>query len=89
MGSSLGICKTIFPRGVVFSITIGAYLKAPASEPSSQPPLPATPQINQQLETAPQFGSCVKAKAAGFGPSTARVDPECEWNRDNDGAIYK
>lgn len=39
--------------------------------------------------TDPRFGTCADAKAAGYGPYVAGVDPEYSWytDRDNDGVV--
>ncbi|MFB9073045.1 excalibur calcium-binding domain-containing protein [Citricoccus parietis] len=37
-----------------------------------------------QAGTDPQFSSCKKAKAAGYGPYVAGTDPEYRWYRDGD-----
>lgn len=73
------------PRLKTRSIT---YTSKPRSRTFASAPLSAAPQINQPIETAPQFGSCMKAKVAGFDPCIAGVDPEYEWHCD-DGAIYE
>jgi hypothetical protein len=50
--------------------------------PSSPAPAATT---STQSSTDPEFDSCRQARAAGFGPYTAGVDPEYDWYRDGDG----
>jgi colicin import membrane protein len=55
--------------------------KAPTPAPAprkTQAPAP------QQAGTDPRFGTCAKAKAAGYGPYVSGRDPEYNWYRDSD-----
>jgi hypothetical protein len=54
---------------------------APAAEPA--PIAPAAEPVAPVLD--PQFSSCKKAIAAGYGPYTRGVDPEYDWYKDGDG----
>lgn len=59
---------------------------APA-EPAPAAPVEPAPVAEAPVATGgndPQFSSCAKAKAEGFGPYTA-ADPEFSWYRDGDG----
>jgi hypothetical protein len=47
-------------------------------------PAPAVAPAFAETGTDPQFSSCKKAKAAGYGPYVAGVDPEYAWYRDGD-----
>ncbi len=51
---------------------------APAPAPKTQVP------AAQPAGTDPRFGSCAKAKAAGYGPYVSVTDPEYAWYRDGD-----
>lgn len=53
-------------------------------EPAAVAPAAATGTL-PQAGTDPRFGSCKKAKEAGYGPYVAGVDPEYDWYRDGDG----
>ena len=60
----------------------------PVAEPAAPAPAPAAtpvPQAPAPAGTDPQFSSCVKAKAAGYGPYVAGTDPEYAWYDDGDG----
>lgn len=72
-------------------------LSIPKSDVTSEGPTPAThastpaapakdmtPQAPAAGGNDPQFSSCTKAKAAGYGPYT-KADPEYAWYRDGDG----
>lgn len=62
-------------------------LADPAVEPAAVAPAPAPAPAAQPEGTDPQFSSCRKAKAAGYGPYVAGIDPEYHWygDGDNDG----
>lgn len=55
-----------------------AVAPAPAEAPAPAPEAPAVGGND------PQFSSCTKAKAGGFGPYT-KADPEYAWYKDGDG----
>lgn len=62
-----------------------AEVPEPVAEPAAEAEAPVLPaQIPDQSGTDPQFGSCAKAKAAGYGPYVSGVDPEYGWYRDGD-----
>lgn len=57
---------------------------APTVEQPAPEPAPAVVPAFAETGTDPQFSSCKKAKAAGYGPYVAGVDPEYAWYRDGD-----
>ena len=59
----------------------------PAPEPTPAPSPAPPPDASAGLD--PDFGSCTKAKAAGYGPYTQGVDEEYGWyqDRDKDGIV--
>ena len=57
---------------------------APVAEQPVPEPAPAVAPAFAETGTDPQFSSCKKAKAAGYGPYVAGVDPEYAWYRDGD-----
>lgn len=59
---------------------------ASVGEPETVAPQVESPQVEvpPSAATDPQFSSCVKAKAAGYGPYIAGTDPEYNWYRDGD-----
>lgn len=55
----------------------------PTVEPTpttTAPPPPPPPEV-----TDPRFANCLQARARGFGPYVAGVDPEYSWYTDKDG----
>jgi hypothetical protein len=56
------------------------HTPAPAPKKNQAPKT----QAPQQGGTDPRFGSCAKAKAAGYGPYVAGTDAEYHWYRDGD-----
>ena len=99
MGRVLATCPgQVLPAGGTavtdYQVDItGTQSPAPASpepvaEPAAPAPAPAAtpaPQAPAPAGTDPQFSSCVKAKAAGYGPYVAGIDPEYAWYGDGDG----
>lgn len=61
-----------------------AVVEPVAVEPAAVAPAAASGSL-PQTGTDPRFGSCKKAKEAGYGPYVAGVDPEYDWYRDGDG----
>jgi hypothetical protein len=53
----------------------------PAAKPA---PVPAAPAPVTGSKTDPRFATCKAAKAAGYGPYRAGIDPEYDWYRDAD-----
>lgn len=68
--------------------TIGTA-PAPAPAPAPTPTPAPEPQPESSAGLDPDFGTCTKAKAAGFGPYTRGVDEEYGWyqDRDKDGIV--
>lgn len=64
--------------------------EAPVTDAPDSPVVeeaPATPEAPAATDSAtdPQFPSCAKATAAGYGPYTKGQNPEYDWYRDGDG----
>ena len=66
--------------------TIG---NAPTPAPEPAPAPSPEPQPDAPAGLDPDFGTCTKAKAAGYGPYTQGVDEEYGWyqDRDKDGVV--
>lgn len=54
----------------------------PAPVPAETVPTESAPA--EQTDVDPQFSSCAKAKAQGYGPYTRDIDPEYAWYNDGD-----
>lgn len=64
---------------------VAADLASPSANVCAGSPPPSTAVGRSGGGADPRFGSCREAKAAGYGPYVAGVDPEYGWYRDGDG----
>ncbi|QCU78553.1 DUF1524 domain-containing protein [Citricoccus sp. SGAir0253] len=62
-----------------------APTSAGSTGPEDAPAVPPSGTGEDADATDPRFGSCTKAKAAGYGPYVAGTDAEYAWYRDGDG----
>lgn len=69
-------------------VPVSSPVAPPAETPVEAPPAPVTPEVPASGGNDPQFSSCTKAKAEGFGPYT-KADAEYGWYKDgdNDGTV--
>ena len=70
-------CKTA-------SLKVSGLTRANISSGATPPATTAPPSGTTPAGNDPQYSSCAKAKAAGYGPYLQGTDPEYSWYRDAD-----
>ena len=66
------------------SLKVAGLTRANISSGTTPPATTAPPTTTSPAGNDPQYSSCAKAKAAGYGPYRRGIDPEYSWYRDGD-----